>query len=389
MEICKNIFERMYVLHQCINLSDGKRNYFNLVVKRVFGIVLCMTRARNEIVDPAVTPYYHCISRCVRRAYLCGFDQLTQKNFDHRKTWIVNRLALLSHTFALEVCAYAVMSNHMHCLVRLNLQQAQAWSEYEVVVRWNKLYSIPTLVQQYQKGECNQAEARQARQTIEVWRDRLASLSWFMRCLNEYIARLANQEDECTGKFWEGRFKSQALLDEAAVLTCMSYIDLNPIRAGEADQLETSNYTSIQQRLYEYANKQVNTSIEQQSNKILQPSPMLLKVKLMPLVELDQDSHHNSLGFTARDYLELVDWAGRGVREDKSGSIAQESSPILERLALDAETFILHMAGKHGKALIESPIALGVLKRLKQFAQRLGTKFVRYQGIAPGLYRMT
>ena len=333
-----------------------------------------MTRARSEIVDPTITPYYHCISRCVRRAYLCGFDQLTQKNFDHRKVWIVNRLALLSHTFAIEVCAYAILSNHMHCLVRINLQQAHAWTENEVIVRWSKLYSIPSLVQQYQKGECNEAEACQARSTIETWRERLANLSWFMRCLNEYIARLANQEDECTGKFWEARFKSQALLDEAAVLTCMSYIDLNPIRAGLTEQLETSDFTSIQQRLNDHTSQ----------NKHIAPSSS--RIRLMPLVELDQDHHSSPLGFTARDYFELVDWTGRSIREDKVGKIVQETPPILERFSLAPREFVSHMADKHETQFIESPIALGMLKKLKQFTQRLGTKFIRGQRTVSALY---
>jgi len=74
-----------------------------------------MTRARQQLIDLAATPYYHVISRCVRRAFLCGEDKLTGKNFDHRRQWLVDRVKLLSSIYSIDIAAYAIMSNHYLC----------------------------------------------------------------------------------------------------------------------------------------------------------------------------------------------------------------------------------------------------------------------------------
>ena len=191
-----------------------------------------MTIARNNQISVSDTPYYHCIGRCVRRAFLCGEDPITGQNYEHRRQWIVDKLAELSEVFAINVCAYAVMSNHYHAVLHIDTEQAEAWSDDQVIEHWLKLFRGPVLIQRYLKGETKtQAEHLKVAEMVTVWRERLSDLSWFMRCLNESIARRANAEDHCRGRFWEGRFKSQALLDEAALLTCMAYVDLNPIRA--------------------------------------------------------------------------------------------------------------------------------------------------------------
>lgn len=215
-----------------------------------------MPRPRKSLICENDTPYYHCISRCVRRAFLCGFDTYSGVSYEHRRQWVEDRLHLLAEVFAIDVCAYAVMSNHIHLVLRINSDKARRWSTLEVVQRWHRLFRGTMLSQQYANGELEEsdqtlptAELHAVELSAKIWRQRLYDISWFMRALNEPIARQANKEDECTGRFWEGRFTSQALLDEASVARCMAYVDLNPIRAGMATTLETSTHTSIRYRL--------------------------------------------------------------------------------------------------------------------------------------------
>jgi hypothetical protein len=162
-----------------------------------------MTRARREFISLESTPYYHCVSRCVRRAFLCDEDRYTQKNYVHRRQWIVDRLKQLTDVFAIKLAAFSCMSNHVHTIVRIDLDQALQWSDEEVVDRWCKLFNGEVIVNRWRCGEllCK-AEETVVTSVIEEWRNRLFDLSWFVRCLNEHIAGLANQEDGCKGRFW-------------------------------------------------------------------------------------------------------------------------------------------------------------------------------------------
>jgi len=103
------------------------------------------------------------------------------------------------------------MSNHYHVIRRVDTDQAAAWSHSEVIDRWTKLFSTPDLIQRYLRGQTtSDAEVNKVVELVEQWRTRLTDISWSMRILNESIARQANREDNCTGRFWEERFKSQA-----------------------------------------------------------------------------------------------------------------------------------------------------------------------------------
>jgi REP element-mobilizing transposase RayT len=257
-----------------------------------------MTVPRSLLIDPGCTPYYHCVSRCVRRAFLCGRDAVTGFDFEHRRAWIEARLLEQAEIFAIDLCAYAVMSNHYHVVLHINTDQQQGWSDADIVARWQRLHRIPEWFAS--------ADDEKIADTIARWRKRLGSISWFMKCLNEPLARLANKEDGCKGRFWEGRFKSQALLDEAAVVKCMAYVDLNPIRANMAATPEDSAYTSIQARIENRADALVSMA--------------------------DEQGDSFSLPISKSDYLTLVDWTGRHFRRGKRGRIGATQPPIIERL---------------------------------------------------------
>lgn len=174
-----------------------------------------------------------------------------------------------------------------------------------------------------------------------------------MRCVNEPIARMANREDQCKGRFWEGRFRSQALLDEAAILACMVYVDLNPIRAAIAKTLETSNFTSIQKRIAE------------------PDTAMLRRFR-------GNADESQCIPFAFDDYVQLVDWAGRAIRSDKKGYIPPDVPPVMQRLGMENEA-LLHYVKRKPQHF---PTALGSVVRLRQLAQSVGLKFVK--GISLG-----
>ena len=314
-----------------------------------------MTRARSETVDLASTPYYHCISRCVRRAFLCGQDEYTGQSYEHRRGWVVERLGELSEIFAIELYAYAVMSNHLHVVIRVDATAANDWDEDEVIERHSKLF--PGL-----KDVAQNTSAHHRRDLCEKWRTRLTDISWFMRCLNEHIARRANKEDECKGRFWEGRFKSQPLLDEEALLTCMAYVDLNPIRSGEVFELEESEHTSIASRL-EYAEVALDD-----------PDMPAVPPRLTPFDDqVAPRSERETIPMSFVDYVALLEWTGRCQRAyGPGGTIRGEAPALLQKLQLDPRAWLRVMEHQGLRTLY----VLGSVEALDELAQSQGKRWV-------------
>jgi len=353
-----------------------------------------MTQSRETLVSLEATSFYHCYVRCVRRAFLCGEDGSSGENFDHRKQWIVSRLRFLSYIYSIDVCAYAVMSNHYHVVLHVDKSRAQAWSKEEVVERWMQLYKGQSLVDRWlrEPQSLDVASMKVVDEIIEQWRERLHDISWFMRGVNEVIARMANEEEGCKGRFWEGRFRSQALLDEAALLSCMAYVDLNPVRAGMEKSLPESDFTSIQQRLFDYSKRKSVKSASEVKVKRRVEKQRKLKSELgldkkpeAPLMPFDGSSHtdiHLALPFTREDYFNLVDQTGRILRDDKRGFIAGREPLILKGFGIDPNKWIDHV--KHfGRRYAH---CAGSVDNIINFAEAFDKSWCKGVGNARQLY---
>jgi REP element-mobilizing transposase RayT len=311
-----------------------------------------MPQARKRIIDPSLPTWVHCTSRCVRRAFLCGGTA------DHRRGWLEERLCLLAGIFAVEIAGYAIMENHLHVIVRMQPRHPSTWSEEEVARRWYGIYPADYFADGTPKPA---AEALiQSRRDDHAWvgerRKRLADLGWFMKALKEAIARRANREDGCTGAFWEGRFHSVPLLDQAALIACMAYVDLNPVRARIAETPESSIYTSAYRRI-EARNRHLATAranaLDTGRAECLPDKAGLSRAATHPedglwLCPLSSCVVGEELGnrrVDVDDYLMVLDATGRLLKPDKRGCIPSELPPILTRLDLSVEAWLATMQG--------------------------------------------
>ncbi len=194
------------------------------------------------------------------------------------------------------------------------------------------------------------------------WEDAVASESFNMGVLLNFT----NQEDHCTGRFWEGRFKSQPILDEAGLLACCVYVDLNPVRAGIAATPEASDFTAIQQRLQTFAAQRASADATPAKAQNVAPP-------LHPFANHLNTDPAQGMPYTLLDYVELVDWTARIVRADKKGVIASHTPLILQRLGFSAAEFHKHM---QAQAMTRGTV-IGQVERLKAYAIGLKKRCVR------------
>ncbi|MGB3725766.1 MAG: transposase [Glaciecola sp.] len=263
-----------------------------------------MTYPRYQQIQVEQTPYYHLVSRCVRRSFLCGFDKVTGQSYEHRKDWVEKRLIYLTKVFSIGVMAYAVMSNHTHLVVYIDKQKCDELTDIDVIQKWHMVSKGNEQSREFARTGLypkDESERIHLNDYIYIIKDRLSDVSWFMKLLNEYIARRANKEDECTGHFWEGRFKSQPLLDSAAVLSCMAYVDLNPLRAGITTEPFVAPFTSLNRRLLAEQNNMQPRFLIPFAHRTTKDTGIHLKLSFTDYTKLINDTANRDLKKVPRD----------------------------------------------------------------------------------------
>jgi hypothetical protein len=317
-----------------------------------------MTQPRSQLMPIGVSGAYHCVQRCVRRAFLCGVDDYSGRSFEHRKRWIEERIHVLADCFAVSIHAYAVMSNHLHLVIHVDPAHAEGWSDCDVAKRWIMLFPPREASDEARTRKSESILASPER--LATIRARLGNLSWFMRCLAEPIARRANREDGCSGRFWEGRFRSQLLCDERALLAAMAYVDLNPIRAGIAKTLQASRHTSVARRITE--TKLTSATL----NEPLRP----IAGELAPIASI-----------STSDYLVLLDWTARQIALGKKGCIPESAPHVLRVFDARPERWMTRVKAV-GSGYWR---VIGECDDMLEIAKRLGLRWMKGVGLATRL----
>ena len=324
--------------------------------------------AASEVIDPNEICILHICSRTTRRCFLFGEDSLTGKNYDHRKGWIEDHLKHFAACFGIDLLSFAILSNHFHLMLRTRPDLVKSWSDNEVARRW--LLICPHRKDKNGKpmppSDAEISMVANCPDKLAKIRLRLSDVSRWMRLLCQRVAQRSNQEEEEHGRFFEDRFKSIRLLDEASILACSAYVDLNIIRAGIAETIELSEHTSVQKRIAgmrERANQEKTSdatdrpqveSIRKNIDSFLSPLTIDEKndpVGLCPSETGTRCSDKGYLTMSETDYFQLLDWTAREPVEGKRGATPESVGPVLKRLGL-ARTAWTELVNDFGKLFI-------------------------------------
>jgi len=376
---------------------------------------------RAEVFDPDQICILHLIQRCVRRSFLTGLDPVSGKDFSFRREWIRARMERLASVFGIDVLSYAVLSNHLHVVARNRPDVVKTWSNEQIALRWLRVF--PGCHTDEFLGDPTEAQVSALannQERIDLIRRRLSDFSWFMKALCEPIARVANRQDHVTGHFWEGRFKAQAITDEAGLLACSMYVDLNPIRAAMAATPEQSVNTSAYDRIQASQGAKIDSSAvelvampTQEAGRIrrsstpeslrnrqaeakkrrgpsiardawLSPLPLNERGPIGPQASKSgvRASDKGFLSMSVKDYVTLLRWVAANALNMGRKIIPKNLQPVLRGMQLDGE--ILCDMVKNFKKYFGRGSAAGLSGSMKEHAASHNRLFIPGQrAIAP------
>ncbi|MFN5199060.1 MAG: transposase [Planctomyces sp.] len=325
--------------------------------------------ARVEVFATDEVAIVHVMNRTVRRCFLLGYDPITGRNYDHRKVWIDEQLVDQARHFGIDLLCQAIMSNHVHLVLRSRPDVVQEWSDEEVARRW--LMLCPERRDENRRPmEPTEFEINRIvnnKEKLASLRSRLSDISWWMRLLCQHIAQRANREDGEVGKFWQARYRAVRLLDEIAILSCAAYVDLNPIRAAMAQTIDASDFTSAQKRLLDLTMATQNLTQPEsaavegrpvttprtltknyRSDVALRSSQHLAPVELnerngLPGPDANRDgvrcSNKGFLPMSTTQYLSLLEWTARQRRVAKAGRTPKQIRRLFKLLEISADAW--------------------------------------------------
>jgi hypothetical protein len=299
---------------------------------------------RSEIIREGEVGVYHVRARCVRRTFLCGIDPHTGIDYNHRRDWIRDFQQQLAALTGVEIGFHAELSNHIHLILKARPDIVETWSDQDVARRMLTLFRLVKSKDGKTIRAVTDAEVAMEitdPERVLTLRKRLSSVSIFMQALCENIGRRANRQDQCTGRFWESRFRAKSITCDSALFVSGVYVDLNQIRAGEALTPEESVHTSVYERI---EGRKMRSSGK--ATGLMPPDGWLCELTIDPASDASigscpsdspwRASDKGLLSISLDDYLELLDWTGRQVRSDKRGAIPGHLAPILDRLQINS-----------------------------------------------------
>ena len=298
-----------------------------------------MRCSRAEVIDSSEVNVVHVYNRTVRRCFLMGDDPISGRNFDHRKIWIEDSLKHFAANFGVDLLGFAILSNHFHLILRTRPDVVETWSDDEAARRWLMICPL----QRDKTGQAIKPTAKQIRaiagcpiRLAEI-RKRLSSVSWWMRLLCQRVATRSNAEDQQTGRFFQDRYKATRLLDEASLLACSVYVDLNPVRAAICETIEQSDHTSAQRRITALNEKPEVHPERIRAADFLSPLPLDERNDEVGPCASSLPQRCSEKGFlpmSTMDYLELLDWTARQKSAGNRGSTPPSVAPLMQRLGM-------------------------------------------------------